>query len=207
MEVSSRDISRARRSAQKLRNWAPCISCKAYGKKCSQFRPCSRCLKMGKPCFKLESATTMDFYLKQTAVIPEERLLNFLPKLTIGDEPMPVVQLAPEMLWASIELMKNMAIGHEVDSLAHFFASLTSHDSSALAFAINSAAALGRSTAPLAPDILKASQNLRDADDGEHSQYWSMETGTASFRTAFDPMSRRRQAIIANARQASFYGS
>jgi hypothetical protein len=162
---------------------------------------------MAKPCFKLDIATTKYFYTDATSA---ERPLNFQPKLTIGDESIPVVDLPPEMLWARIELMRNMATGHEVDSLAHFFATLTVHDYSALALAINGAAALGQRTAQLSANVPNASQgaslSLRDADEGVHSQYWAMETGTASFRTTFDPMSRRRRAIIANPRQACFYG-
>jgi hypothetical protein len=123
---------------------------------------------------------------------------------------MPVVALAPEMLWASIELMKNMAIGHEVNSLAQFFESLTVRDCSALSLAINSAAALGQSIVQPTTNAPNASQgpvaDTRETEEGEPSPYWFMETGTASFRTTFDPMSRRRRAIIANARQASFYG-
>ena len=37
-------------------------------------------------------------------------------------------------------------------------------------------------------------------------QYWDMNTVTASLRTTFDPATRRRRAIIANARQAALYG-
>ncbi len=116
-------------------------------------------------------------------------------------------EVAPEMQWASIEVM---ATGHEMDSLAQFFASLTVHDCSALSLAINGAAEFGRSAAQRAvnfPSIIYiAPPNIRDSREVDPSQFWNWETRTASFRSIFDPMSRRRHAIIANARQASFYG-
>jgi hypothetical protein len=164
-------------------------------------------VKLANPCVELERATAKDFYLNQKAMIPAQRPLDFGLKLIMGYESMPFIGLGPNMMWASIELMRNMALGHDVDSLAKFFASLTFLDCSALSLAINGAAEFGRSTAQLAantPNVLQAV--ARVADEGEDSQFWAMETGTASCRTTFDPVSRCRRAIIANARQASFYG-
>ena len=117
---------------------------------------------------------------------------------------MSVAALAPGMFWASIELMKHQTIGHEVDSLCQFFASLTAQDSSALSLAINGANSGHHKSA----DDLKASQGFAcDRQDlGADSEFWDMETGTASFRTTFDPISRRRRDIIANARHAFMYG-
>jgi hypothetical protein len=123
-----------------------------------------------------------------------------------------MIGLPPELLWASIELMKNTAIGHDVDELAHFFASLNFADSSAIFNAMNEASILGSRIDPplLANDTtlqtsLTNAQNNRDMDTGA-DEYWDMETDTASFRTTFDPETRRRRAIVANARQATLYG-
>ena len=143
-----------------------------------------------------------------SAVIPAQRPLSFRPKFVIGDESMPVVGLAPGMLWASIELMKHMATGHEVDSLGQFFASLTVNDCSALSLAINGAgaAALGMGMVRPAADVLTAIQGAapyrRVAED---FKFWNMATGSASFSTTFDSMSSRRRDIIANALHASVY--
>ena len=121
---------------------------------------------------------------------------------------MPMVGLPPEMLWASIELMKNMAVGHRVDSLAQFFASLSVHDCADISFAMKDAAGLGQGSFHVA-NLPHASQfttlESRSAGEGEHFHFWDMETGTASFRTTFDPLSQHRRAIIANACQASLY--
>ena len=144
-----------------------------------------------------------------SAVIPAQRPLSFRPKFMIGDESMPAVELAPGMLWASIKLMKQMATGHDVDSLGQFFASLTVNDCSALSLAINGAgaAALGLGMVRPAADVLTAIQGAapyrRVAED---FKFWNMATGSASFRTTFDSMSSRRRDIIANARHASVYG-
>jgi hypothetical protein len=205
MQVSTNDVLRVRRSAHRLRTWAPCISCKAHGKKCSQHRPCSSCLKSGMPCFKLEQAEKRDLNFIHTAVIPAQRPLNFQLRFAIGNESTPVIALAQGMLWANIELMKHQAFGHQMDSLGRFFASLTVHDSSALSMAIHLATTVGRSTVHAAPKTLDAPDD-RDASEGEHSKFWDVETGTSSFRTTFDPMSSRRRDIIANACHASMYG-
>jgi hypothetical protein len=161
---------------------------------------------MANSCVEMGKATVKDLYFNHNAMIPAQRPLDFRLKLTMRDESMPVVELAPELLWASIELMRNMALGHDVDSLAQFFASLTFLDCSALSIAIKSAAELGRST--IQPSFItpNAFQGAARDDEGDHSQFWAMETGTASCRTTFDPVSRCRRAIIANACQASFYG-
>jgi hypothetical protein len=199
MLVSTQDVLMARRSAQKLRTWAPCLSCKANGKKCTQYRPCSRCLKSARPCFRLGQATTTDF---SPDVIPVQRPLSFQLKFAIGGDPTTEIALAPGMIWAKIELMKHQGFGHSIDSLSQFFASLTVHDCSAISLVINEADVLGRCT------VQHAAKKAFQADyrDTEGSEFWGMETGTTSFRTTFDPMIRRRRDIIANACHASMYG-
>ena len=211
MEVSTHDVLRARRSAEKLMTWAPCSSCYAHGKKCSQSRPCRRCLKLARPCFKLDQGTKPEYNFFHTAVIPAQRPLNFHPRFAIRDESLSVVAFAPGMLWASIELTKHKAIGHKVDSLGQFFASLTVHDCSGLSLAISGAEVLSQvpllQTAVDLPEAIQdAASDLRNAERGERPEYWNMDTGTASFRTTFDPTSSRRRDIIANARYASLYG-
>ncbi len=121
---------------------------------------------------------------------------------------MPVVALAPEMLWASIELMKNMVMGHEVDSLGQFFASLTVHDCSALSLVIDEATALGleycRGSVQLVTMVPKGVQGADQ--QSKISEFWDMETGTASISITFDCISSRRRDIIANARHAFMFG-
>ena len=107
--------------------------------------------------------------------------------------------------------MKIMALGHEIDPLARFFSSLTTYDSSALSLALSAAADIANNTPPTAsvPTAQPIRANTHDAfhaEGGDHAEYWGMETGTASLRTTFDPVSRRRLAIAANARQAAFFG-
>jgi hypothetical protein len=93
-----------------------------------------------------------------------------------------------------------------MDSLSQFFASLTVHDCLALSESMIGAKELGQcnllqSAAKFPNKILGAAS--READN---SDYWEMETGTASFRTTFDPESGRRRDIIANSRHATLYG-
>jgi hypothetical protein len=191
------------------RRWSPCVPCKAYGNRCDQTRPCARCVKLKRSCTNLDD---IDSYRSQAVVSVAERPIRFHSNLSIGNESPPMIGLPPELLWASIELMKNTAIGHDVDELAHFFASLNFSDSSAIFNAMNEASNLGSRIDPpvLADDTtlqtsLTNAQNNRDMDTGA-DEYWDMETGTASFRTTFDPETRRRRAIVANARQATLYG-
>ena len=202
MEVSTNDVLRARRSAQKLRTWAPCVSCKVNGKTCAQARPCSRCLKLAKPCFR-SGQTPMDCSL---TVVPIQRPLSFQPKLAIEAESITEVLLPPGMTWAKIELLKHQGFGHSIDSLGRFFASLTIHDCSAISLAIDGADALGRGVQHAAKELQAFHGAAPDRRDAAGSEFWDTETGTASFRTTFDPMSRRRRDIIANARHASMYG-
>ena len=150
---------------------------------------------MARPCLKLEEAAT--------ALTAVERPLNFQSKATVGDESIPRFELDSNMHWASIELMKNMAMGHDVDSLTQFFASLTVHDRSALSLAINRAVSVGQFITQHAASLPSP---RADVVEGDNSCYWDMETATASFRTAFDPICNHRRAIIANSRQASIYG-
>ncbi len=118
--------------------------------------------------------------------------------------------VSPGVLWANIELMKHQAFGHNMDSLGQFFSSLNIHDCSALSLAMSGADALHQSTLQPAAKVLKSfhgvAPDARDAEGGEQSDFWDMETGTASFRTTFDPVSSRRRDIIANARHAYMYG-
>ena len=44
------ELRRARRSAIRAKTSLPCISCLAFGNRCSQVRPCSRCVKKIKEC-------------------------------------------------------------------------------------------------------------------------------------------------------------
>jgi hypothetical protein len=100
---------------------------------------------------------------------------------------MPVVRLAPEMLWASIELMNRMALEHDVDSLAKFFASFKFHDYSTLAIALQGAAEFGRSLAQTHNASKACQGTARVVEDGDHPHFWTMETGIASCCTTFDP--------------------
>jgi hypothetical protein len=147
-----------------------------------------------------------------------ERPIKFCPRLSIGDETMPMIQLHSGLHWFSADLMKNMAVGHDVEALTHFFTTMNLSDASALYHAVNHAASLGSLLAPpppakpQAPNIRAQTtshdelQSMQDETDGAESRFWDMETGIASFRTTFDPASRRRLSVIANARQANFYG-
>ena len=47
MDVSSKDIQKARRSAMKTRAAAACLRCKSAKSKCNVTRPCDRCTKRG----------------------------------------------------------------------------------------------------------------------------------------------------------------
>ena len=142
-----------------------------------------------------------------------ERPIRFYSSLSIENETMPMIQLPSELLWASVELMKNMAIGHDVEALTQFFSSMNISDSHALFHAMSSAASFGNSLTPptsakahtLSTFPLPATETDAETFVAE-SLFWDMETGIASFRTTFDPVSRRRCAIIANSRQAAFYG-
>ena len=203
--------------AMRSRCWSPCVSCKAYGKRCSQSRPCTRCVKSGRQCTRLDIALS-ESDPRQTAAIVAERPMRFFPMFMIGDETLPVIQLPSELHWVSVDLMKNMAVGHDVEALTWFFTTMNLSDSSALYHAVNHAASLGSSLGtpfssakPPTPQLRARSTSQDDykddmETDGADSQFWNMETGIASFRTTFDPVSRRRRAIIANARQTSFYG-
>ena len=50
MEVSSKALRKVRQSAIKAKTAISCVSCLAYGNRCSASRPCSRCIKSTKRC-------------------------------------------------------------------------------------------------------------------------------------------------------------
>ena len=214
MDVTSNKIQQAKRLAMRSRCWSPCVSCKAYGNKCSQSRPCTRCVKSGRQCTKLDVALSETDSLQMAATIAE-RPIRFYPRLSIGDETMPMIQLHSGLHWFSADLMKNMAVGHDVEALTQFFTPMNLSDASALYHAVNHAASVGSLLGPPSPAKPPAPNTraqatsydeLEDETDGAESRFWGMETGVASFRTTFDPASRRRLSVIANARQANFYG-
>ena len=142
--------------------------------------------------------------------------MRFYSSFSIGDETIPIVLLPSELHWVSVDLMKNMAVGHDVEAITQYFTTMNISDSSALYNAINHAATLGNSLGrpvigkALTPQKRTSSTSMDNSQhdmDTEESRFWDMETGIASFRTTFDPVSRRRRAVIANARQATFYGA
>ena len=57
MEVSSKALRKVRQSAIKAKTAISCVSCLAYGNRCSTSRPCSRCIKSAKRCFPAVDAT------------------------------------------------------------------------------------------------------------------------------------------------------
>jgi hypothetical protein len=214
MDITSNKIQQAKRLAMRSRCWSPCVSCKAYGNRCSQSRPCTRCVKLGRRCTKLEVALSETDPL-QTAAIVAERPIRFYSRLSIGDETMQMIQLPSELHCFSVDLMKNMAVGHDVEALTQYFTTMNISDSSALYRALSHAAFSGSLLAPPSPAkphvpqmraLSTSHDDLEDETDGTESRFWDMETGIASFRTTFDPVSRRRRSVIANARQANFYG-
>ena len=237
MDITTSQIRKVRRSAIRAKQWSPCVSCKAYGSRCNQSRTaatlctaatlpkpataakcccraqhgarCTRCSKLGRPCVKLNEN---DYIAnQQTSSLVAERPLKFRAGLNIDHESLPSIQLHPNLLWASIELIKNTAVGHDVDSLTDFFQSLTLYQSSVLLTAMNHAVSFVNSIdqpfPPTPPETSYDEVQSFTATGGRNSnQYWDMDTVTASLRTTFDPATRRRRAIIANARQAALYG-
>jgi hypothetical protein len=77
-------------------------------------------------------------------------------------------------------LMKRMALGHDVDSLAKIFASFKFHDYSTLANALKGAAEFGRSLAQTHNASKACHGTARVVEDGDHPHFWTMETGIAS---------------------------
>ena len=210
MDITTNHIRKVRCSAIRAKLWSPCVLCTVYGSRCSQSRPCTRCSKLGRPCVKLNKNDNLDANL-QTSSLVAERPLRFRAGLKIDHESLPSIQLHPNLLWASIELMKNTAIGHDVDALTDFFRSLTLYHSSALLTAMNDAVSLVNRIDQLFPPAPTETSQVEvpsfTATGGKNcKQYWDMNTVTASLRTTFDPATRRRRAIIANARQAALYG-
>ena len=52
MSTMTKELRRARRSAIRAKTSMPCVSCLAYGHRCSQVRPCSRCIKLSRECLR-----------------------------------------------------------------------------------------------------------------------------------------------------------
>ena len=55
LSAMGNELRRARRSAIRAKTSMPCVSCLAYGNRCSQVRPCSRCVKRIKECLRSAS--------------------------------------------------------------------------------------------------------------------------------------------------------
>ena len=87
MEVSSKDVQNARRSAIKAKTAMSCVSCLAYGHRCSQLRPCTSCVKQSKLCRPALFPPTCSYFEGETAALsyygvegkPEIELLTSQP--------------------------------------------------------------------------------------------------------------------------------
>ena len=62
----TKELRRARRSAIRAKTSMPCVSCLAYGHRCSQVRPCSRCIKLSKECLRPAFQHSMDYAVQTT---------------------------------------------------------------------------------------------------------------------------------------------
>ena len=213
MSITYNHLRKARRSAIRATIRAPCVACTAYGKTCSDFRPCKTCVKKSRSCYNLEQRRSyvlseQDWSSSQQTVPEIERPLKHNSLVSIKANSLPVPALPSQIEWAGTQITKFLALGHQVTFLSEFFFSLSANDCTVLDLAMNTAAVLAEKVKSRQIDEREAAamfqggySRLKDA-----LPLCDEETGNAAVVcTGYDPSSRSRRSIVANARRAAFF--
>ena len=112
-DVSSENLRKARLSARRAKTSSPCISCTAYGYKCSETRPCARCVKSSRNCVRVAS---IERVVVQT---PNFLLLNPQASIPLFD---------CEIEWARLSLSRHVKMGYRITEIARSLSALTLED-------------------------------------------------------------------------------
>ena len=204
MDISSKALWKARRSAIRAKTFVPCVSCLAYARKCSEFRPCARCSHTSSVCTivygttktiksnvsKMSASSCVDRPIKTSHLLELVPLDNFVP----------VNKYMFELGWGYEQLIKFSARGHPVESLTKFLTSkYFVHNLSNIAYSVqcskNIAASLTVTiSCPTAPSL----------DEGELIN--DTETSIGFVSISFDSVSGKRRQVLANSYMAILLG-
>jgi hypothetical protein len=220
MDISARQLQKARRSAAKAKAYLSCVACTAYKKRCSESRPCLSCVKASRQClragpqFAHTESTKQSYSLSNIFVERPFLCTNVIDRID-HDRILPDFKFKVE--WAYAAVLQLVCMGHQ----AHIFEKYTTHMTPHLIYDIG--AALGDAKAmamaiksQLSHPVAAAAQPLQSAqsptsaaalfstDDSEHA--WAMSEQVGVLSMVAPPGSQQRRTIFANPRQASLAG-
>ena len=188
--ISSQSLKKVRRLAKKAKTYQDCVSCIAYGNRCSEIRPCTSCMNKSRSCVRVSdvSSFTNDYQAHQEIEHP-------LPSNTvlILDHPPQSLLCRCKFGWAQEQLVSFLCVGSKVEHLARSFESLSMLDD--IAPALDSLKNLS-----LGSTISRCSVSLDNKE-----RYWDVNTETAFFSVKMDVNTRQRLAVRVNRRQAAFF--
>jgi hypothetical protein len=204
MDISSKALGKARRSAIKAKTFVPCVPCLAYGRKCNESRPCSRCSRDPGSCTPVYGTKSI-----RTKPVPEnsvERVdrpvtkTSKLLELAPLDNFVPVKKYTSALGWGIEQLMKFSARGHPVESLAKFLTSqFFGQNLTAIADAVQSSKNIAENV-KMSQSVVKANAAIASM------QLWDMDTNVGFVSISFDAISGRRRQVLANPCMAKMLG-
>ena len=95
--VSSRDMQRARKMAQRSRTLSACEACKTAKTRCNDFRPCCRCRRLRIPSCLVQTADNAPHFESQPTQVSVDRHSNVIMSL-----------LYKEFLGSSVDNLLNL---------------------------------------------------------------------------------------------------
>jgi hypothetical protein len=202
MDISSKALGKARRSAIKAKTFVPCVPCLAYGRKCNESRPCSRCSRDPGSCTPVYGTTSIRTKpVPGTSVErvdrPVTKTSNLL-ELAPLDNFVPVKKYTSALGWGFEQLMKFSARGHPVESLAKFLTSqFFVQNLTSIADAVQSSKIIAEN--------VKMSKSVVAATPAS-MQLWDMDTNVGFVSISFDAISGRRRQVLANPCMAKMLG-
>ena len=188
--ISSQSLKKVRRLAKKAKTYQDCVSCIAYGTRCSEIRPCTSCMKKSRPCVRVSDVATFtnDYQAHQEIEHP-------LPSntLLILDHPPQPLLCRCKFGWAQEQLVSFLCVGSKVEHLARSFESLSMLDDITPVLDSLKNLSLGSTI----------SRSSGSSDSRE--PFWDVNTETAFFSVKMDVNTRQRLAVRVNRRQAAFF--
>jgi hypothetical protein len=205
MDISSKMIGKARRSALKASTKTPCTACIAYGNRCSDSRPCKKCVRTGRQCIGArDSSSELNPILGEAFSI--DRPLEFKSVMTLNRHNTSKLSGCNKIEWSHTQTSNFERCGYRVGFLENFFSSFSISDCSELVKAISevtsSYASIGRlaDAPPLQVDDPTALLNISESECLR-----DMDVETALIFTRHDPDSGCR-TVLANSSHAAMFG-
>ena len=204
----SKSLRKARQDALSAKTFTPCVSCLAYGHRCTMTRPCSKCIKTSRKCTRSEPKTDiLDAERRMLIEHPPAFTNTHIDMISENIRINPVCSVE----WAREAILRQRRIGFYVNDTIQSLSSVPAIHH----YAISASLATAKTRTSLLVSAL-GSKGRIPSDSRTSQLETSLEVGNDDIiekftvrddvgfmSVIFDPITGCRRSVVANAQMAS----